>query len=144
MNKKNILSLILSVAWTYFIVCIAWDIANTTARLFLEKDDWDTMFVIQHFIVVGLSGAIARKLRTPFSEYITAPWSVSMLVLIIVGLGTLFKSYSIVMGVFFLFIGATLANMIIIFSIAAIWFPTAVYIMKRKPKWRLLCRGNVS
>ena len=144
MSKKTILSLILSVAWTYFIVCIAWDIANTTARLFLEKDDWDTMFVIQHFIVVGLSGTISRKLRTPFSEYITAPWSVSMLVLIIVGLGTLFKSYSMVMGVFFLFIGATLANMIIIFSIAAIWFPTAVYIMKRKPKWRLLCRGNVS
>jgi hypothetical protein len=144
MSKKTILSLILSIAWTYFIACTAWDIANTTARIFLEKDDWDTMFVIQHFIVIGLSGTIARKLRTPFSEYITAPWSVSMLVLIILGLGTLFKSYSMVMGVFFLFIGATLANMIIIFSIATIWFPTAVYIMEREPKWRLLCRGNVS
>ena len=101
--------------WIVFAGYSSIELAVTTVRVFLEKEDLETVYVIWHYILILMSARIVKKSKIFQSRMVPSFWS--MLILVLILLGFYFESSSKFVGALIMMLGASAAYATILLSI---------------------------
>lgn len=101
--------------WIVFAGYSSLELAVTTVRVFLEKEDLETVYVIWHYILILMGARIVKKSKIFQSRMVPSFWS--MLILVLILLGFYFESSSKFVGALIMILGASAAYATILLSI---------------------------
>ena len=108
MKRYNWIWLVMGMLlWIFFAVYSLIELSVSTARIFLEKEDLETVYVIWHYVLILMSARIIKKSDIVHVRIAPSAWSVLVLTLILLGFH--YESYSKWIGGFIMWIGASAA-----------------------------------
>lgn len=108
MKRYNWIWLVMSMClWIVFAGYSLIELSVNTARIFLNKEDLETVYVIWHYVLILMSTRIIKKSDILHVRMVPSVWSVLILILIL--LGFYYESYSKWIGGFIMWIGASAA-----------------------------------